>query len=118
MTADTKLQVLQILREATYAVEASVSPHGTPQAAIVGIVVNDRFELFFDTLGSSRKAANLRAAPRIAFVVGSTGADSIRTIQYEGVADEPSGEELDQLLESYFEKFPDGRTRRELPDIA
>jgi hypothetical protein len=37
-----------------------VAAGGAPQAAVVGIVVSDALELFFDTLGSTRKMANLR----------------------------------------------------------
>jgi hypothetical protein len=40
----------------------------------VGIAVTDRFEVVFDTLGSSRKARNLRANPSIALVLGGLSA--------------------------------------------
>lgn len=99
-------------------VQASVSLSPTPQAAVVGFVVTDEFELFFDTLGSSRKAANLRRNPAIAFVIGGPGAGEERTVQYEGVADEPAGPDLDRLKERYFVKFPDGRERQKWPGIA
>ena len=79
------------------------------QAAMVGIVVTDRFEIFFDTLRTSRKAANLRENPAVALVIGSTGADAERTLQYEGIADVPGENELEGLLELYFDRFPDGR---------
>ena len=60
----------------------------------MGFVVTDRFELFFDTVETTRKVQNLRRNPKIAFVIGGlTGGDE-RTVQYEGLADEPSGAEL------------------------
>jgi hypothetical protein len=34
-----------------------------------------------------------------------------RTAQYEGIADEPSGEELDRLKAVYYGVYPDGRDR-------
>jgi hypothetical protein len=72
-------------------VQTSVSPLSGPQAAVVGIVVSDHFEVFFDTVESSRKAANLRRNPKVALVVGGLSVGDERTVHYEGVADEPSG---------------------------
>ena len=95
------------MRSHTYAVQASVSPSLAPQAAVVGVVVTDRFELFFDTL-VSRKVQNLRHNSKVAFVMW-TGE---RTVQYEGVADEPDGQELKLLKELYFARLPDGRDRQ------
>ncbi|MEZ5404429.1 MAG: pyridoxamine 5'-phosphate oxidase family protein [Bryobacteraceae bacterium] len=110
--------LLQFLRSQRFVVEASVTPSGQPQAAVVGVVVTDQLEVFFDTLGSARKAANLRANPRVAFVFGSTAPGASQTVQYEGIATEPSGPELDALLERYFGRFADGSDRRKLIDIA
>jgi hypothetical protein len=100
------------MRSEKYAVQTSVSPGGLPQAAVVGIAVSDRFEIVFDTLDSSRKAPNLRANPAVAFVIGGTRDGDERSVQYEGIADEPSGGELDRLLDVYYARFPDGRERR------
>ena len=50
--------------------------------------------------------------------IGSTAARSERTVQLEGVSDEPKGPDLERLLELYFEKFPDGHERQNLPEIA
>ena len=59
----TREQLLAFMREELYAVQASVSASRTPQAAIVGVIESDRFEVFFDTLGTSRKEDNLRHNP-------------------------------------------------------
>jgi pyridoxine/pyridoxamine 5'-phosphate oxidase len=99
------------MRAERYAVEASVSRHHAVQAAVVGIAVSDEFEIVFDTLTDSRKATNLRANPSVAFVIGSTRDGTERTVQYEGVADMPSGDELRRVQEIYFSVFPDGRER-------
>ena len=106
------------MRQEPYAVQASVTAHATPQAALVGVVVTDRFEVFFDTLAGSRKAVNLRHNSAAALVIGPAAAGSERTVQLEGVADEPSGAELERLLEEYFTKFPDGRERLQWPGIS
>jgi len=113
----TKTDVLEFLRRHTMAVEATVCPSGRAQAAAIGIVVTDELEVFFDTTATSRKAHNLRLHPAIALVVGWDEADG-RTVQYEGVADEPVGPELARLKERYFARFPQGREREQWPDIA
>ena len=103
--------LLAFMRSERYAVQASVSIGHRPQAALVGIAVSDAFEIVFDTLSSSRKAENLRANASIAFVIGGTHSGDERTVQYEGVADIPSGDERDRIREIYFSVFPDGRDR-------
>ena len=108
-------ELVSFMRRHRLAIEASVSAHGGPQAAVVGFAVSDVGELFFDTLSTTRKCRNLRQDPRIALVVGW---DEERTVQYEGIADEPSGAELARLKELYFAVFPDGRERERWPDIT
>ena len=111
-------EVLRFMRTQRYGVQASVSGSDAPQGAVVGIAVSDSFEIVFDTLGTSRKAANLRGNSRIAFVVGGLGEGDARTVQYEGIADEPSGEEGERIREIYFKSFPDGRDRLSWPGIT
>jgi general stress protein 26 len=113
----TAAALLAFLRSHRVAVEASVAPEGGAQAAAVGIAVTDRFEIVFDTLGSSRKARNLRANPAVAFVLGGLVPGEERTAQYEGVADEPSGAELEALKQIYYEVYPDGPSRLSWPDL-
>jgi general stress protein 26 len=111
----TRAQLIEFMRQHKYAVQASVTPAGDPQAAVVGIAVTDAGELVFDTLDSTRKCHNLRRHPRCAFVIGSEGP---ATLQYEGDADEPTGAELDRLKQIYFARFPDGREREAWPGIT
>ena len=107
----TRTELLAFMRSERFAVQASVARHHNVQAAVVGIAVSPDFEIIFDTLSDSRKATNLRANPSVAFVIGSTRDGTERTVQYEGVADMPSGDELRRAQEIYFEVFPDGRER-------
>ena len=109
--------LLKFLRQHTLAVQASVSDSQMPQAAVVGYAVTDRFELVFDTLDSSRKSRNLRRNGRIALVIGGSVDGEERTVQYEGIADEPQGEELDRLKRVYYEAYPDGTSRLSWPSL-
>ena len=113
-----EVELLSFVRSQRWAVEATASVAQAPQAALIGIAVTDQFELVFDTLASSRKAANIRTNPRLALVIGGWIDSDPRTVQYEGVADFPAGAELERLKQVYFAAFPDGPTRLSWPDIT
>jgi ribosomal protein S18 acetylase RimI-like enzyme len=110
--------VLAFLRRHRLAVQASVSSAGTPQAAVVGYAVSDRLEIVFDTLASTRKAQNLRCNNRIALTIGGLAAGDERTVQLEGIADEPGGVELEALKQVYYAAYPDGPTRLTWPGLT
>jgi pyridoxamine 5'-phosphate oxidase-like protein len=114
----TRADVLAFMRTQPLAVQASVSPFRAPQAAVVGFVVTDAFEIVFDTLDSTRKVANLRRNSRCALVIGGLAGGDERTVQYEGTADEPTGAERDTLKDAYFARFPDGRDRQQWPGLT
>lgn len=109
--------VLAFIRTQRLAVQASVAPNEAAQAALIGFGVTDSLELVFDTLDTTRKAANLRRAPRLAFVIGGWADGDERTVQYEGIADEPRGNELARVKAAYFAAWPDGPTRQSWPGI-
>lgn len=112
-----KSQILAFMRAHRLAVQATASNDGAPQAAVVGFAVSDRFEIVFDTLASTRKALNIRANARVAFVIGGLKKNDERTVQFEGIADEPTGPELERLKIIYYEVFPDGPDRLNWPGL-
>jgi nitroimidazol reductase NimA-like FMN-containing flavoprotein (pyridoxamine 5'-phosphate oxidase superfamily) len=110
----TRDDVLAFLRTQKLGVVSSVNAGGQPQSAVVGYAVSDDFELVFDTLGNTRKAQNLRERPNISFTMWS----GERTVQLDGVADEPQGAELARLKTVYFSVYPDGREREAWPGMT
>jgi general stress protein 26 len=110
-----RLELLTFLRKHRLCVQATVAVEGGPQAAVVGYAVSEQLELIFDTLASTRKAQNLRRDARIAIVVGWDGE---QTLQLEGLADEPSGEDLERLKRLYLAAFPEGVERQSWPGIS
>jgi hypothetical protein len=111
----TRAGLLAFLRRHRLCVQASVSDAGAPQAAVVGFGVSDDLEIVFDTLDTSRKVKNVRAEPRIALVVGW---DDEQTVQIDGIADEPTGPELEHIKRVYFAAYPDGPERQEWKGIT
>lgn len=99
--------IAAFLAKQPLAVEASTAADGRPQAAVVAIVANDRFEVLFETPVDTRKVENLRRDPRVALVVW----EGLTTLQYEGTVDEPRGDELEPLLELLLARFPDAKAR-------
>jgi len=104
----TRADLLAFLRSCRYAVESSTHSNGTPQSAVVGVAVSDDFEIVFDTVNTSRKAQNLSQRGGIAFAFGDLGLHQGRTVQLEGVADQPEGAERARLTALYYTVFPDG----------
>jgi hypothetical protein len=97
--------LVRFIRGHRYAVQASVSANGGSQAGVVGIAVSDELEIVFDTVESTRKLVNLRHNPSISFVIGGCVAGDERSLQYDGVADEPAGVELERLKHIYYASF-------------
>src|SRR5439155_15822174 len=98
----TPAELLDFIRHHSLAVQASVSGVAAPQAAVVGFVVTEGFELFFDALETTRQGYDRRRKAEAGFVIGGLSSGDERTVQYEGLADEPGGAELTRLKELYF----------------
>lgn len=113
----TTKELLEFMRTQRLGVQTSVGAGAVPQAALVGVAVTDSLELVFDTLATTRKLVNLRRNPRLAFVIGGWGDGDERTVQYEGTADEPQGDDLARIKDAYFAAWPDGRLRQSWPGL-
>lgn len=114
----TPAELLGFMRTQRLAVQASAGAQDSVQAALVGIAVTDAFEIVFDALDTTRKISNLRRAPGIALVLGGWQSGDERTVQYEGVADEPTGADLERIKSVYFAAWPDGPSRQSWPGLV
>ena len=81
----------------------------------MGFALTEANEVVFDTLSTSRKAVNLARNPAAALVIGW---DDNISLQIEGVARRPVGDDLASAKAAYFREWPDGRARENWPDIA
>lgn len=110
--------LLEFIKRHRMAVQTSVSTSGGPQAALVAFVMGDGFEILFDALETSRKVQNLRRNPRVAFVIGGWTPGDKRSVQYEGLADEPNGADLDRLKRVCFGRVPGGDGPESWPGLT
>ena len=108
-------KILDFVRARRLAVIATVSDDGMPEAALMGIAMTPDGRVIFDTLKSSRKYSNLRSRNGIALAVGW---ERETTVQLQGVAEEPTGVDLERCKDAYFAVYPEGRERQAWPGIA
>ncbi len=118
-----RTDLLAYLKGQRYGVLGSLSAEGEPQGALVGYAVTPALQILFDTIRSSRKYRNLLAHPRASFTVGAgcaTHATELdeRTVQFEGIAEELSGEALARLRPVYYHAWPDGSDREAWSEIT
>jgi general stress protein 26 len=114
-TAHQRQKLYEFMVAQRFAVIATVSDDHRPEAALVGIAVTPDLELVFETTEATRKFANLKQDPHIALVIGW---GDQRTLQYEGIADEPTGSERDSLTDVFFKTWPDLRNHQGWPGLT
>ena len=108
-------EIFDIARRKRFLVVSSVNESGAPEAALMGFALTEANEIVFDTLSTSRKAVNLTRNAKAALVVGWD--DSV-SLQIEGPARRPVGDDLASAKAAYFREWPDGRARESWPNIA
>ena len=96
-------QILDFLHSHDDCVLSTIGADGAPQSATVGFSENTRGELMFGTFDTSRKFRNLQRDQRVSVVVGFEGST---TVQYEGIARQLTGAELQERQKAHFAKIP------------
>lgn len=79
-----RAEALAFLKAHSAGVLSTVSTDGKAHGSAVYYVADENFNIYFLTLKTSRKFANLSANPSVAFTVGRQ--DVPQTLQLEGVA--------------------------------
>lgn len=82
---EIKAKALQFIKEHPYAVIATTSKNGEPQAATMVFFIENDFTFYFISINGSRKLRNLKENDKVAIVIG-LGPDPI-TIQGGGTAE-------------------------------
>ena len=100
------------IRARTLGVIATTGRDGKPEAALMNIAVSAELEIVFETTDATRKFAHLKADPRVSFVIGWEGGE---TLQYDGVADEPEGRAFDEARRLFLSTFPQKTSHQNWP---
>jgi pyridoxine/pyridoxamine 5'-phosphate oxidase len=108
-------EIFDIAKSKRYLIVSTVNESSAPEAALMGFAWTQANEVVFDTLSTSRKAVNLARNPAAALVIGW---DENISLQIEGEARRPVGDDLASAKAAYFREWPDGRARENWPDIA
>lgn len=88
---ELKGKILDFIKSQRLTVISTVdTEHNKPEAAVIAFAEKDNLELIFGTADTSRKYKNLQSNKNVSFVIGWS--DELGTIQYEGVAEELSGD--------------------------
>lgn len=90
------------MKDHKLAVMASVTGNALPEAAVIGFAIMENLEIICSSFSTSRKFENLKKNPRVALVIGW---EKGKTVQYEGVAEELSGDEAEEQLETSLAKI-------------
>ena len=111
----SEADLYKFLMQCKLGVLATLGETNVPQSALVGIAVTEDLDIVFDTVKTSRKYPNLIARPACSFVIGWTGEE---TVQFEGIADELAGGELQRYQHTYFNVWPECRGHMSWPGIT
>ena len=111
----SEADLYNFLKQCKLGVLATLGETNVPQSALVGIAVTKDLDIVFDTVKTSRKYPNLIARPACSFVIGWTGEE---TVQFEGIADELAGGELQRYQHTYFNVWPECRGHMSWPGIT
>ena len=107
--------IFNFIHENNFTVLSYVYDENIPASALVEFSEREDFSLVFDTFRSARKYKYIRDNPRVSFVIGCSGSQSV---QYEGRAHEVIGDEVKLLQETHREKLKDVEKFEENLDIA
>jgi general stress protein 26 len=100
-----KVKILDFLRTQKLATISTANPETLqPESALIAFTEDDNLCLYFQTGKHTRKAQNLKANPRVAFVFGLVHQEMF-TVQYEGVVKQlTTAEELEACKQQFIAK--------------
>ncbi len=111
---DKKKNILDFIKKNKLAVLATVG-EAAPESSVLEFGETDDLKIILDLFTSSRKYKNMKVNPNVSLVIGW---DENITIQYEGIAEELSGEEKNKYQNEYWKKNPEAKRWADQKGIA
>lgn len=99
---EKKDTILSFLKENKLAVLSTVD-NNKPESAVIFFSETEDLGIIFDTFNTYRKYRNLEDNQNVSLVIGW---DNEITVQYEGVAKELQGREIDEGVKIHLNKLP------------
>lgn len=112
---DKEKLVVDFIASQILGVVSTVNKEGRPESALVAVTEAENMNLIFGTANTSRKYHNLKNNPSVAITIGNDVDEAI-TVQYEGVVEELSGEEMERCRDLHIKKNPRAAKYAEKPE--
>ncbi len=104
MNRDEQLKTIyEFIKQEHLCVVSTVNKNGNPSAATMAFSETPELKLIFSTSVKTRKYENINNNENVAIVIGWDFGKFI-TVQYEGVAKEVFGEEIDKIRNIHITK--------------
>lgn len=113
--SEGKQKVFDLMKDNFLCVFSSLGPDGQPQSAVVGFSEDSDGKLVIGTRKTSRKYQNVLRDPRVSIVIGW---DERKTVQYEGLAHEATGDERTKYQDLHVAKHPINAKFKDDPNEA
>ncbi len=101
--SEEKLKVREFMKSQKLCVVSTISGEGKPESALVAFSETENFEIIFGTFNNTRKYENLKKNGNVSIVIGFDD-ELKKTIQYEGIALEAKGEEIEMCKRIHLKK--------------
>ncbi len=104
MKQEDQIQTIyNFLEKEHLCVISTVSPDDTPQSAVMAFSQTMDLDIIFQTPNTTRKYNNLKSNKSISIATGWS-LDEFITVQYDGIAEEATQEELDEIRQIHISK--------------
>ncbi len=98
-------KILHFIQKQKLAVLSTINEQSNPESAVIAFSETEELELIFGTFQNTRKYQNLKSHSNVSFVIG-WDEELKTTIQYEGIATEVKGQDLEKYREIHLLKNP------------
>ncbi len=113
---EQKKVIRELLKSQSLAVLSTIdSVHQKPESAILEYSETNNLEIIFDTFSNFRKYKNLETNQNVSLVIRSS--DNHIGIQYEGIAKELRGKELEEGKGIHVKKLPEASKFGDMEEI-
>ena len=102
------IKILNFIKKQKFTVISTISYRRDKQSegSVIAFSEAENLEIIFGTYNTNRKYENIKNNPEISLVFGFSNNPKI-TVQYEGTAEELSGDEKDFFAKRHVEKNPE-----------